>query len=165
MPKCKSPLEVVPPRQSALSIFQSRVRGRPAVMVQQAKASTNIHLVRIHASSFAFDDSNCRKSKSRSFHSIPFPANPHATRRLSNNGSGNGNHPGMGQASSSTPGSSGMFRRKSSGASNNVDPLTESGVPRPDQRATRKFDPSTDPDVRKKDTEQVLSRFMQEGSL
>ena len=93
---------------------------------------------------------------------IPFPTNPHASRRLSNNGNGNGNN---GQATTSTQGSSSMFRGKSSGASTNVDSLTESGVPRPDQRATRKFDPSTDPDVRKKDTEQVLSRFMQGGSF
>ena len=90
---------------------------------------------------------------------IPFPTNPHASRRLSNNGNGNGNN---GHPTTSTQSSTSTFRRKSSGASTNVDSLTESGVPRPNQRATRKFDPSTDPDVRKKDTEQVLSRFMQE---
>jgi hypothetical protein len=49
------------------------------------------------------------------------------------------------------------------GGSVSVEAKTESGVPR--AKASRTWDPNTDVDVRKRDTQEVLSRFMKAGGF
>ena len=87
---------------------------------------------------------------------VPFPPNPAIARQAGDNGSESHGGP--------TVGALGLYGERRSSSNTSDAGRTDSGGT-PEVRASRRFDPSTDVDARKKETQQVLNRFIHAGAF